>query len=51
MKKEAQDMEKAISANIPDCLRAKSQAQSLAWPKLPAFWATWRPGKADSQKS
>ncbi len=40
-------MEKAISANIPDCLRAKSQAQSSAWPKLPALWATWRTGKAD----
>jgi hypothetical protein len=26
MKKEAQAMEKAILANIPNCLRAKSQA-------------------------
>jgi hypothetical protein len=26
MKKEAWDMEKAISVNIPDCLSAKSQA-------------------------
>jgi hypothetical protein len=50
MKKEARDMEKAISGNIPDCLREKSQAYSSAWPKLPALWATWRPGKADQPK-
>jgi hypothetical protein len=50
MKKEARDMEKGINANIPDCLRVKSQAQSSAWPKLPALWATWRPGKADQPK-
>ncbi len=43
-------MEKAILANIPDCLRAKSQAQSSAWPQLPALWATWRPGEADQPK-
>jgi hypothetical protein len=32
MKKEARGMETAISANIPDCLNAESQAYSSAWP-------------------
>ncbi len=50
MKKEAQATEKVILANIP-CLHAKSQAKSLAWHKLPALWATWRPGKLTGQKS
>jgi hypothetical protein len=50
MKKEARAKEKAILANIPDCLHVKSQAYRLAWPKLPALWATWRPGKADRPK-
>ncbi len=43
-KKEARATGKSFLANIPH-LCAKSQAQSSAWPKLPALWATWRPGK------
>ncbi len=31
-RKEARDTETAISVNIPDCLQAKSQAYSSAWP-------------------
>jgi hypothetical protein len=37
-------MGKSFLANIPH-LHAKSQAESSAWPKMPALWATWRPGK------
>ncbi len=37
-------MGKSFLTNIPH-LSAKSQAYSSAWPKLPALWATWRPGK------
>jgi hypothetical protein len=49
-KKEAQAMVKAILANIPR-LCAKRHTWSSAWPKLPALWATWRPGKLTGQKS
>ncbi len=37
-------MGKSFLVNIPH-LHAKSQAESSAWPKMPALWATWRPGK------
>jgi hypothetical protein len=43
-------MGKSFLANIPPPT-CKNSGLELAWPKMPALWATWRPGKLTGKQA